>query len=110
MCSQDETAPSWRDRGLPFPSQVGTPWLPRNFYRGYRAHVAGAGIVRPEAVVWHTLRHTAATHWIKAGVEIHVVSRRLGHASAAFTMDTYGHMLAGMQRRAAEAFDHLIAT
>ena len=101
---------SWRDGGLVFPSQIGTPWLPRNFYRGYRAHVAEAGIARPETVVWHTLRHTAATHWIKAGVEIHVVSRRLGHASAAFTMDTYGHMLAGMQRRAAEAFDHLIAT
>ena len=74
------------------------------------AHVAGAGISKPEMVVWHTLRHTAATHWIKAGVEIHVVSRRLGHASAAFTMDTYGHMLSGMQRRAAEALDHLIAT
>ena len=90
--------------------RVGSPWLPRNFYRGYRAHVAAAGISKPATVVWHTLRRTAATHWSKAGVEIHVVSRRLGHASAAFTMDTYGHMLAGMQRRAAEAFDRLIAT
>jgi len=46
-----------------------------------------SGIARPEEVLWHTLRHTAATHWSKAGVDIHIVRRRLGHASAAFTMD-----------------------
>jgi integrase len=37
------------------------------------------------------------------------VSRWLGHASASFTMDTYGHLLAGQQRQAAEALDHLLA-
>lgn len=102
--------PSWSDGGLVFPSLVGTPWLPSNFYRGYKTLVTRSEISKPDAVVWHTLRHTAATHWIKAGVELHVVSRRLGHASAAFTMDTYGHLLPGMQRQAAEVFDHLIAT
>ena len=102
--------PSWSDGGLVFPSLVGTPWLPRNFYRGYKTLVLRSEIAKPDGVVWHTLRHTATTHWIKAGAELHVVSRRLGHASAAFTMDTYGHLLPGMQRQAAEAFDHLIAT
>lgn len=29
---------------------------------------------------------------------------RLGHASAAFTMDVYGHLQAGMQRTGAEAY------
>jgi len=36
------------------------------------------------------------------------VSRRLGHGSASFTMDVYGHVLSGQQRTAAEALDHLI--
>jgi integrase len=54
------------------------------------------------------LRHTAATLWIKAGADLHGVSRRLGHASAAFTMDTYGHLVPGMQRQAAEALYHVI--
>ena len=101
---------AWADGDLVFPSAIGTPWFPRNFYRGYKRLVERSGIARPQEVVWHTLRHTAATHWIKAGVDIHIVSRRLGHASAAFTMDTYGHLLSGMQKRASEVMDHLLGT
>jgi len=101
---------AWADGDLVFPSAIGTPWFPRNFYRGYKQLVERSGIARPGEVVWHTLRHTAATHWIKAGVDIHIVSRRLGHASAAFTMDTYGHLLSGMQKQASEAMDHLLET
>lgn len=37
-----------------------------------------------------------------------LVSRRLGRASAAFTMDVYGHLMKGQQRHAAEALDYLI--
>ena len=51
---------------------------------------------------------TAASLWLRAGVEVFTVSRRLGHGSAAFTVDTYGHLLRGQQRAAAEALDHLL--
>lgn len=101
--------PAWSDEGLIFPSSIGTPWIPSNFYRGYRRIVEASDISEPETVVWHTLRHTAATQWIRAGVDLHVVSRRLGHASSAFTTDTYGHLYTGMQSQAAGALDHLIA-
>ena len=57
---------------------------------------------------FHTLRHTAASQWILAGVDLLTVSRRLGHSQASFTMDVYGHMLPGQQHQAAEALDHLI--
>ncbi|MEE8422844.1 MAG: tyrosine-type recombinase/integrase, partial [Dehalococcoidia bacterium] len=67
-----------------------------------------SAIADPDTVDFHCLRHTAATQWIAAGADIHVVSRRLGHASPAFTMSVYGHLLKGMQRTAAEALDHLI--
>lgn len=40
--------------------------------------------------------------------DVFSVSRRLGHASAAFTMDVYGHLLRGQQHQAAEALDHLL--
>jgi integrase len=59
-------------------------------------------------VTWHSLRHSAASLWIRAGVDLLTVSRRLGHASAAFTMDSYGHLVAGQQAAAAAAMDHLI--
>lgn len=92
-----------------FPSGVGTPWIPQNFYRDYRLTVRESGIGDPEEVDFHTLRHTAASQWIRGGVDLLTVSRRLGHASAAFTMDVYGHLLRGQQRQASEALDHLIA-
>ena len=38
-----------------------------------------------------------------------VVSERLGHANIAFTIETYQHVLPGMQRDAALAFEALVA-
>ena len=35
---------------------------------------------------------------IDAGVPVKVVSERLGHATAAFTIETYQHVLPSMQR------------
>lgn len=105
----DAFASAWQEHGMIFPSLIGTPWIPRAFYRGYRGIVDASGIATPETVYFHTLRHTAASQWIRHGVDVFTVSRRLGHASAAFTMDVYGHMLTGQQRKAAEALDYLIA-
>jgi len=54
------------------------------------------------------MRHTHATLLLKAGVPIQVVSERLGHATPAFTMATYQHVLPGMQAEAAETFAELL--
>lgn len=39
---------------------------------------------------------------------IKVFSERLGHASPAFTMSVYQHVLPGMQRDAADTFARLV--
>ncbi len=57
----------------------------------------------------HDLRHTHATLLLKAGVPVKVVSERLGHSTAAFTMTVYQHVLPGMQAEAAAAFADLLA-
>jgi len=57
---------------------------------------------------FHDLRHTHATLSIKDHVPVKVVSERLGHATPAFTIDTYQHVLPGMQAEAARSFEHLI--
>lgn len=49
----------------------------------------------------YDLRHRAATLALAAGVSPKVVSEQLGHASAAFTLDTYAHVLPHMQDEAA---------
>jgi integrase len=101
--------PAWREHGLIFPSSIGTPWLSGPFYRGYRNVLGRSNITDLSNVNWHTLRHTAATQWLRHGVDVFSVSRRLGHASASFTMDVYAHLLKGQQRQAAEALDYLLA-
>jgi integrase len=99
----------WKDLDLVFCTTVGTAHSQPNLLRVLRKVRRQSGISAPDQVTFHTFRHTAATHWIKAGSEIYAVSRRLGHADAAFTMNVYGHLLKGMQATAAGAFDHLIA-
>ena len=56
----------------------------------------------------HDLRHTHATHLLAAGTNIRVTSERLGHASVAFTLDVYGHVLPGQQADAAAAVAALV--
>lgn len=54
-------------------------------------------VVRP-----HMLRHTAATNWVRAGVDLDVVQKLLGHASLASTT-VYLHARDDDKRRAVEA-------
>jgi integrase len=44
-------------------------------------------------LVPHGLRHTTASLAISAGANVKVVQRLLGHATAAMTLDRYGHLL-----------------
>jgi integrase len=57
----------------------------------------------------HDLRHTHGTLLIAAGVPVKVVTERLGHAAPSFTIDTYQHVLPGMQADAARIFEQLVA-
>jgi integrase len=50
----------------------------------------------------HDVRHTYATAALRAGVHPKVVSERLGHASVAFTLQTYSHVIEGMDEQAAQ--------
>lgn len=52
--------------------------------------------------------HTHATLLIAAGVPAKVVAERLGHSRASFTIDSYQHVLPGMQADAAAVFADLI--
>jgi integrase len=56
----------------------------------------------------YDLRHTAATLALAAGVSAKVVSEQLGHASSAFTLDVYAHVLPHMQAEAADRVEALL--
>ena len=52
----------------------------------------------------HGLRQTLATQLLAAGIiSPRVISERLDHANAAFTLQVYGHVLPGQQQAAADA-------
>jgi integrase len=69
-----EMGPLWRDHGLVFCSEVGTPIQPRNLARDYDRWVARAGVPR---ICIHDQRHTNASGAPSGG------GRRLGLAAAA---------------------------
>ena len=68
--------------------------------------VRSAGLPR---IRLHDLRHTHASLLVQAGTPIKVVAERLGHANPGFTMQTYQHVLPGMQAEAVHRFAALLA-
>ena len=46
-----------------------------------------------EDVTPYSLRHTHASYLISKGIPIEYISKRLGHASIAITLDVYTHLL-----------------
>jgi integrase len=56
------------------------------------------------------LRHTTASLAISAGANVKVVQRMLGHATAAMTLDLYGHLLDDDLAAVADALGKAIQT
>lgn len=75
-----------------FPAPQGGPMSESNWKRSVDWTTAIAAIGFP-TLRPHDLRHTCASVWLGAGADPKVVQRILGHASAAMTMDLYGHLI-----------------
>jgi len=58
----------------------------------------------------HSLRHTHATFLLQAGVHPRVAMERLGHSSIRVTLDTYSHVIGGLQEAAAQRFDDFVSS
>jgi len=83
----------------------GNPIPPQRLSDGFRAFISHVDVTK---VRFHDLRHTHATHALKAGVHPKVVSERLGHSSVAITLDLYSHVLEGLQEDGAMRVDEAI--
>ena len=92
--------------GWVFTDASGNPIHPHSISQTFERISARAGVPK---IRLHDIRHTHGTLLIKAGVPVKVVSERLGHGNPAFTIDTYQHVLPGMQGEAARVFEQLIA-
>ena len=56
----------------------------------------------------HGLRHAFATLMLLAGVSAKVVSEMMGHSSVMVTLDTYSHVVQGLQEHAVSALDQYL--
>lgn len=56
---------------------------------------------------FHSLRHTHATILLAAGIHPKIVQERLGHAKISTTLDTYSHLVPGMQQVAVDVLNQI---
>ena len=56
----------------------------------------------------HDVRHSYATAALAAGIPAKIVSERLGHANVQITLDTYSHVIPGLDEQAAATVARLI--
>ena len=77
----------------------GSPIPPDTLTFAFRHHRRRAGL----DIRFHDLRHGHCSQALEDGVPVKTVQERMGHATAAFTLDVYGHCLPGADQRAAES-------
>ena len=98
----------YHDSGFVFTNSFGHPmnfdtFRTRYFYRMCKK----AGL--PEGFTMDSIRHTHATMLLEAGISPNVISKRLGHSSVAFTLQTYAHVTKKMERSAADKIGNILS-
>ena len=83
----------------------GMPWPPDSYSQLWRRLAKRLGL---KSIRLQDLRQTGASRRLAAGVNVKHVSERLRHSSAAFTMDTYTHLMDNAQAEAAERLSELL--
>src|SRR5690625_4319935 len=96
------------DGGLVFVRESGQPWRRSAFSAHWVKARRATGT--PEDVTMHSLRHYYASLLIRHGESVKVVQNRLGHATAAETLDTYSHLWPDSEDRTRDAVDAVLAT
>ena len=98
--------PLWNNPGgLVFTDPVGKHLTKPTVYRAFKRAVATIG--RPDAR-FHDLRHSYAVAALRSGDDIKTVQGNLGHATAAFTLDVYGHVTDKMKQESAARMEAFI--
>jgi integrase len=93
----------WHDNGLVLPTITGTTMSGTNLLgRHFKPLLKKAGL---PPIRLHDLRHTCAAILLVAGKHPKFVQELLGHRSISITLDTYSHVIEGMDGGLAEVMD-----
>lgn len=88
---------------LVFTDNKGKQLVRRTVVKHFKAIVQRAGV---SDIRFHDLRHSFAVASLQAGDDIKTLQSNLGHATAAFTLDVYGHVSEKMRRDSAIRMQH----
>ena len=102
LLSEGDPEMEWKESDCVFPRLDGSVVYPDTVSHAFADIIKRAGLPH---VRLHDLRHTHATMIMEQGVSPKVVSERLGHASVAITLDTYSHVLPGLQEEVGLKFE-----
>ncbi len=94
-----------RQTSFVFTSEMGSHLYPQTTYLHFKKAAAQVGA--PDARV-HDLRHTYAVLSLQNGDDVKTVQGNLGHATAAFTLDVYGHVSERMKEDSANRMQKYI--
>ena len=98
--------PLWQDNDLVFPTLTGTTTSGTNLLGRHFKPLLKRAELPP--IRFHDLRHTCATILLTAGKHPKFVQELLGHASISITLDTYSHVIEGMDGGLADAMDEAL--
>ena len=93
---------AYDDQGLVCARPDGSIWSPGAISSAFQDLMRKPTIPR---IRFHDQRHGHATQLLRQGEHPKVVSERLGHASVSITLDTYSHVVPGLQEQAARRLD-----
>jgi integrase len=97
---------AFQDVPLIFIADDGRPLRRTSFSAIWRPAAREIGL--PSRMAFHTLRHYYASLLIRHGESVKTVQVRLGHATAAETLDTYSHLWPDSEDRTREAVDSVL--
>ena len=95
----------WNSDNWVFANPEGGPTVPDQVTQEFARIIKKAALPH---IRLHDLRHQCATLLFKRGVSAKVMSELLGHSSISITLDTYSHVLPGMQREAVSLLDGIV--
>lgn len=103
---QIKAGSEWNNEdNLVFTQEDGRPFYHWKMAKEFQVLLDEVGL---HGVRFHDLRHTYAVNAIRAGDDIKSIQGNLGHATAAFTLDRYGHFTERMKQDSADRMENFI--
>lgn len=106
FADREQAGSMWSNpMNLVFTNCLGGHLIPQTVVRHFKEIAAAIG--RPDAR-FHDLRHSYAVASLRSGDDIKTVQSNLGHATASFTLDVYGHVTEQMKQASAARMESYI--